>query len=279
MHEHGEYHGEAAVAGGSGGARVRAPRAGDARPHRLDQRTYLDGGRCRVILRPYGDGLAEVGWSFVPASLPIGAAKGKAEDRAAHELRAIRRARSTVRQLILAASLDHLLTLTYRANVTDYGRASADLSRYIRKVRRSFLGAHYVAVPEQQQRGAWHWHLAVRGRQDVYLHRAAWLQVVGDGNIDVKAPVVGASRGPLALARYLSKYLSKGFTAGNRRLNGHRFRASHGIAIPERAIEVPPDQRGNVRELALKALADVAGAVGFIWESDDRTAGWACSWK
>ena len=37
--------------------------------------------------------------------------------------------------LILAAGLDHLLTLTYRENITEYGQASRDLDRFIRRVR------------------------------------------------------------------------------------------------------------------------------------------------
>ena len=32
---------------------------------RLDQRTHLDSGRYRIVLRDYGGGLGEIGWSEV----------------------------------------------------------------------------------------------------------------------------------------------------------------------------------------------------------------------
>ena len=40
-----------------------------------------------------------------------------------------------VRQLVLSANLTHLLTLTYRENVTDFKRAADDLNRFVRKVK------------------------------------------------------------------------------------------------------------------------------------------------
>ena len=44
---------------------------------RLDKRTHLDEGHYRVVLRHYGEGLAEIGWSFVPSSAMPKAARGK----------------------------------------------------------------------------------------------------------------------------------------------------------------------------------------------------------
>lgn len=245
---------------------------------RLDKRTYLDSGRYRVILRAYGDGLAEIGWSFIPVGVPAKSGRGEAADREQHEERAIRRARSRLRQLVLAGRADHLLTLTYRANVTDFAQACSDLCRFVRIVRRQVQGWLYVAVPEQQKRGAWHWHLAVCGRQDVQVLRAAWRRVVGDGNIDVKPPRRSAQHRMLALVRYLSKYLAKGFDADARTLNGRRFRASHGIDIPAQSIPVPTSERANVRGFALDQLVREAGRVGFVWDAEDTRAGWACSW-
>lgn len=93
---------------------------GEAAALRLDKRTYLDReqGHFRVTLRDYGDGFCEMGWSFVPNLQPFKSARGESEQRDIHEDRAGRRARSRLRQLILSANADHLLTLTYRDNVT-----------------------------------------------------------------------------------------------------------------------------------------------------------------
>ena len=255
-------------------------RGGAAAP-RLDKRTYLDReqGRWSIKGYDYGDGLAEIGWSFVGAIVVGKAGRGESEDRDLHEIRAIRRARSRLRRLILSANANHLLTLTYRANVTDFGQTSSDLARFIRRVRTYLPGWVYIAVPERQKRGAWHWHLAVIGRQDVDLLRTCWRDVVLDGNIDVKEPKHRSGNKRLALVRYLGKYLAKGFEEGSRVLNGHRYRASLGIEVPSQSIELLPEYRGRVTEFALEQLRAKAGSVGHVWTDEGSLMGWACSWE
>lgn len=262
-----------------------APRAkrgdgrGGAAVPRLDKRTYLDKeqGRYRVILRDYGGGLCEVGWSFIPNLLPFKASRGESEQRVQHEDRAVRRARSRLRQLILSAQADHLLTLTYRENVTDYKQASNDLSAFIRLVRTYLPKWVFITVPERQKRGAWHWHLAVVGRQDVDLLRRCWRHVVGEGNIDVQKPKRRKNR-RLGIVAYLSKYLAKGFAENDRELNGHRYRASLGIQVPGELVEIPEHLRGEVSAYVLARLQERAGSVGFVWADPLLMAGWACSW-
>jgi hypothetical protein len=218
---------------------------GEAAALRLDERTHLDRqgrlsqGHYRVLLREYGNGLAEAGWSFVSSGQFTKAVRGLSDQREMHENRAIRRARSRIRQLILSTKADHLLTLTYRENLTDFDLACLHLSKFVRIVKAKSPGWVYIAVAEQQKRGAWHWHLAVCGRQDVDCLRSAWRGVVGDGNIDVKPPRRRKGNRQLALVRYLGKYLAKGFKEGSRGLNARRFRASRGIEVPGRSLILP----------------------------------------
>ena len=261
------------------GAQRPAGRGGEA-ALRLDKRTYLDREQARysVTLRDYGGGLCEIGWSFIPLRPPFkSAGRGISDQRELNEMRAGRRARSRLRQLILSANADHLLTLTYRENVTDFKQSCKDLSRFIRAVRTHLPGWVFVAVPEKQKRGAWHWHLAVVGRQDVVLLRKLWLRVVGEGNIDVEPPKRGVNR-RLAIVKYLGKYLAKGFEEGHRELNGHRYRASHGIQIPAESIAVPAHLRETVSAYLIDQLRQRAGSVGFVWVDPLHSAGWACSW-
>lgn len=147
------------------------------------------------------------------------------------------------------------------------------------KLKVQLPGWLYVAVAEQQVRGAWHWHLAVRGRQDVDLLRSLWRQIVGEGNIDVSAPKGTRKDQRLYLVQYLGKYLVKAFASGDRKLNKHRFRASRNIQVPMECFTVPPQSGRNVQEFALKKLQEAGGSVGFVWDGDGTFAGWACSWK
>jgi hypothetical protein len=183
-----------------------------------------------------------------------------------------------LRQLILATRADHLLTLTYRSNVSNFERACADLGRFVRIVKGRKADWTYIAVAERQKRGAWHWHLAVRGRQDIGLLRASWRRIVGDGNIDVAAAKTSGHMAPLALVRYLGKYLAKGF-AEDGELNARRFRASLRIQVPTQSLSLPPEFRSKAVAFAVQELYRATGSIGFVWESDDTSAGWACSWK
>lgn len=259
----------------------RAGGAGGEAAPRLDKRTYLDKeqGRYKVTLRDYGGGLCEVGWAFIPNRPPFNVnGRGDSEYLEANADRAGRRARSRLRQLILAANLDHLLTLTYRENITDFRQAGGDLSRFVRAVKTYLPDFVYVAVPEKQKRGAWHWHIAVAGRQDVNLLRKLWRQVIGEGNIDVQKPKAGENR-RLALVKYLGKYLAKGFAEGHQELNRHRFRASLGIVVPGESIDIPEHLRGEVSAYVIGQLQQRSGSVGFIWVDTQMKAGWACSWR
>lgn len=227
---------ETAIAGGGEYAAparsVSEDGRGGAAAVRLENRTHLDEARYRIKFRNYGNGLGEIGWSFIPALVPKKSGKGKSDYREENESRAARRAKSRLRHLILATGADHLLTLTYRDNVTDFEQSCSDQARFVRLVKAKQPSWVYIAVAEQQKRGAWHWHMAVKGRQDVELLRSLWRQVVGEGNIDVNPPKGKAQHRQLALVKYLGKYLAKGFSDRERQLNGRRFRASLRIEVP-----------------------------------------------
>ncbi len=269
---------EGGAAAPTGGA-AAGGRGSGGRALRLDNRTHLDEARYRIVQRDYGNGLVEIGWSFIPALKPNKAGKGLSDQRAANEERAVRRARSKLRQLILSIRADHLLTLTYRENVSDFSRSCADFSKFVRLIKGKMPDWAYVAIAEQQKRGAWHWHLGVCGRQNVDLLRECWRHVVEEGNIDVKPPKRTTKHRQLALVKYLGKYLAKGFKEGNRELNARRFRASRGIQVPAQLLQLPQDYYGRVRTFVEGQLYSVGGQVGYVWEANDAPAGWACSWR
>jgi hypothetical protein len=227
----------------------------------------------RAVLRLYGPGEAEVGWSHMPVRAPgSGGRRGSSVNAEVNLDRALRRARSVVRRKVMSARLDHLLTLTYRDNVVDLARAWEDWRRFVRSVRDSFPGGWtYVVVAERQARGAVHFHAAVRGFQKVRLLRSLWLRVVGEGNIDVRAPGRGAAWKGHRLARYLAKYVGKTMSSRSA-LGEHRFRASLGLCVTEERRVFESE------EAALWWLAAEGGCVSFIWRDLSGRVGWACSW-
>lgn len=148
--------------------------------------------------------------------------------------RSVRRARQIACQRIKAIKADRLLTLTYRENVKDRDRVVKDWQRFVRRVRK-VQGFEYVAVLERQKRGAYHVHVAIRGRQNYRVLRSVWLSIVGPGmgNIDVRNPWRERALRH-KLAAYLSKYVGKGFEG--EAPGARRVWCSEGIAVPERTL-------------------------------------------
>jgi hypothetical protein len=188
-------------------------------------------------------------------------------------------ARSTVRRLIQAGGLDHLLTLTYRENRTDARQCQADLTRFLRVVRDTMPeGYQYVAVFERQKRGAGHWHLAVAGWQQVRLLRAFWQKVVGDGNIDVRSWVGRGRPGECSarLAGYLSKYITKSIDEHVE--FAHRYRRSHNITVEECIDEYDDADLDRVAAAAFRGLGGREPRFILRGDAGGQCFLWACSW-
>ncbi|WP_208023824.1 rolling circle replication-associated protein [Duganella aquatilis] len=178
--------------------------------------------------------------SFVgPAITRPRARRGESENREASEEVSARRAKQKVRDCCKAISADRMVTLTYRENMLDRDRAAKHFKAFCRRLGK-VKKFHYVAVIEQQERGALHFHIAVRGRQCYALLRSIWQRVVGlgpdgqqMGQANVRDPhsfgfgVKGAHR----LASYISKYCGKVMDC--RDLNEKRYFRSRGIVLPE----------------------------------------------
>lgn len=168
----------------------------------------------------------------------------KAEENKA---RAVRRARQRLRWLIKAAGADHLLTLTYRDIMDDLDRLKKDWKAFVRLVRARYPDWQFVCIRELQDRGAFHLHVAVVGRQDIKYIRRCWYKVLGaspdaqgeetPGQIDVRGPSKrwggkGYQWKADKLAGYLGKYLHKCFDQETDK-GAKRYWASREIELPE----------------------------------------------
>jgi len=142
-----------------------------------------------------------------------------------------KRAKQQVRMRCKAIQADRMITLTYRENVTEKARLKKDFDALRRRLAR--LGQfHYVAAPERQKRGAWHLHVAVKGRQNYRLLRSIWQSIVGVGNGQVNVRNPFKEKGLRhKLAGYLAKYITKDYQ--EHELNEKRYWTSRGIVVPE----------------------------------------------
>lgn len=185
----------------------------------------------------------------VPLSNQPELSDAEKEDKAReNHARAVRRARQQVRYRVKALKATHLLTLTYRDCMIDKAQLKGDWQRFVRLVRARYPDWQYVAVPELQDRGAYHLHIAVVGRQDVRFLRKCWYVALGassdatgdstPGQIDLSGPQkrwkTQAGRGKQwredKLAGYLIKYLDKTFSEAVS--DCKRYWASKGVAVP-----------------------------------------------
>lgn len=152
--------------------------------------------------------------------------------------RSVRRARQKVRHLVKGLEADHMLTFSYRENMEDIDRLKEDWKRFQRLFRGRYTSWQFVCIRERQERGAYHLHVAVKGKQDIRWLLRCWLLAIGQewedvqqwyvhevplgdkscGAVNVRAPSkkwggAGKSWRPERLAGYLTKYLGKEFAS------------------------------------------------------------------
>lgn len=209
----------------------------------------------------------------------------QADKDARNRERAARRAKTEVRRLCKAMMADTLLTLTYRANVVDLDLCKAHLKEFVRRVRRIVPGFMAVAGFEQQNRGAWHVHLAtaripvvlrpVNGSGDFRsfnVLRAIWRSVVGEhgGNVDLSRRKRHSRKSAAEIAAYISKYISKTFLEGVDK-GRNRWTKFGDVEAPQ-AVELPVC--GSMLEALNKAYEFVSDSHRVARMALDRWQQW-----
>ena len=173
-------------------------------------------------------------------------------------LRANRHAKEKIAYAIRQIGADHMLTLTTRENISDRDIFFKTFSRFIRLVREKDLiqgqlvarkakrDYPYCSVPEFQERGAFHMHVACVGKQDIPLLRACWYVALGGSINDSKENALGQIDvqfrqkrfgsdtdvyNAFKLVHYLTKYITKDFES-DETLGLHRYKVSRQIPPP-----------------------------------------------
>lgn len=118
---------------------------------------------------------------------PRKARTGEEQDQRDIENRArsAKRARQTVRHLVKSIFADHMLTFSYRENLTDRAVVATNWKEFVRLFRIRYPEWAYLAVLEKQERGSYHIHVAVKGKQDIRWLLRCWLLAIGQPPEDV----------------------------------------------------------------------------------------------
>jgi hypothetical protein len=161
--------------------------------------------------------------------------RDKAEMDEATLSKSISRAKRNVRRSCLAMNCDRMLTLTFRANVTELDEAHRVFNYFNKLMKKQFGESwRYVCVPEYQKRGAVHFHIAISGHKPVKKVRELWRRATGErgGNIDITSSRKANKNGWNAkrVANYISKYLVKSDDVA---FNKRRYSKGGNIVIPE----------------------------------------------
>lgn len=101
--------------------------------------------------------------------------------------RSSKRAKQRVRYLVKSITADHMLTFSYRENMTDRERAARDWKEFLRLFHQRYPDWKYIAVLEEQERGAIHLHVAVQGKQDIKWLLRCWLLAIGQPHDEVQS--------------------------------------------------------------------------------------------
>ncbi|WP_346779022.1 hypothetical protein [Burkholderia sp. Ac-20384] len=152
----------------------------------------------------------------------------------------IERSKRMIRKRCKQIRADRMLTLSTRLNETRIEVWARWWDAFRRRLNK-LQDFHYVAVLERQERGAWHIHVAVHGRQNWKLLRSIWLSVIAkDGTVNnsigrascLFRKVGGKGRAMRhRIATYIAKYVGKG--AHDAGFNKKRYWTSKGIVLPE----------------------------------------------
>lgn len=207
---------------------------------------------------------------------------------AENKARSIRRARQQVRWVCKTMQADHMITLTYRENMTDVERLKRDWKSFVKLVVARHPEWKYLAVREYQDRGALHLHIATHGYQDLKYLRKCWYKVLGaspnasgentPGQVDVtglKKRWGGKEYKPSAdkIAAYLTKYLHKCFDEAE--ASSKRYWSSKGIEKPEiKKIWLGSTNYVDAIGEVYRLVHDHSGVVDLMWSSQ----GWQSIW-
>jgi hypothetical protein len=146
----------------------------------------------------------------------------------------VRRSRAAVRDICKSFGADYMLTLTTRENCQDKEHFTKQWKRFRDRISK-LQTFQYCATVEPQDRGAYHAHIAVKGRQNLRVIRSIWQSLwggKGQAAVHIRSPYKEKNLRH-KIAAYICKYIGKDFDAQGDSYNKKRYWASRNIVRPE----------------------------------------------
>lgn len=105
------------------------------------------------------------------------------------------------------------LTLTFKENITDLAVANMEVTKFFKRLSYELYKVNknvikYITVPELQNRGAWHFHIILFNMK--YIRWTKLIETWGIGGVYINA--LGGKMDSTTVAKYITKYISKGIT-------------------------------------------------------------------
>lgn len=210
-----------------------------------------------LTVRDYSKvGIIEFGWSKYQPGKSVKDST-KEPDKEENKKRALSRARANVRRDCLEMGAAYILTLTYHANMLDRATTLYHRQQFDRRMR-SIYGERwrFLAVPERQKRGAWHWHIVTPFQVDQAIALREWRAVTGDPTItqvDAGFKPNGKGNAYSKCAGYVAKYVGKDLD-GEKSAGQHRYHVTRGLKVHPERFEVRP---GAPKDTESKMICDL----------------------
>jgi hypothetical protein len=104
------------------------------------------------------------------------------------------------------------LTLTFKEKISEIEKANKELTKFMKRLSFYCYGTRknvikYIAVPELQKRGAWHFHVILFNVK--YVEWAKLMRLWGNGGVYINAIKVERNDDIKQVAKYITKYISK----------------------------------------------------------------------
>lgn len=148
------------------------------------------------------------------------------------------RARSTVLELALCNEWEHFITLTIDKSKYDRYDLSSyykDLSQFVRDQRKKYkTDIKYLLIPEQHKDGAWHMHGFMHGlTKSMLIENAHGYMDWQDYSKKFGYCSIDKIRHKKRASIYITKYISKDFSNGVKKLNAKMYYCSQGLKRAE----------------------------------------------